>query len=667
MKETLHIYTRVSSSIQEEGTSLKTQREIGIELSNKLGMKYQVHNEGGISSSKDTLDNRPVMLNLLRLMDEGVVKNLWVYNTDRISRGHTWYFIRKKMVDNGVILFTSTGRYDTTGTMENLILGILSEVSQYDNKIRADRSRLGKMEKVKQNYFRGGDPPFGYRIEKEQKGSRLVVDEYESVFVRLVYKMYSDGINVKKIKEQLELEGVKTRRGNEFWSLGTIQLMLRNDTYIGIDEFHDKKTGITIRNEIPSIIPFKLFEIVQERRTRILSRKGQLNRTTHEYLFRDFLYCSCGSPIGGRVKPLDSVYHYYCPLSERKFNKSKSDDKSCSMKRCVNIPKTEELLWDTITSLMTNTIRLKEELKTSISEKTSISSLVSKQRGKFKSILETKELELKKITDGIVSVERKRIMGELTSEDVYQSLKKQLDKKYRDVNIEIENLKDTLKSFGQQDSWYETLGQLSSTFNTTHNWTSKLRRSVLDSLLNKVILSHNSKTLIHHLDLHLRIPLVVTGNKKGESKDSPIISNSNSLKVSGDLIHNRPLYSTVIKSSTISDKDNNSNHFYTKGFFLSMVIRVSSSNLWMSPYSEYQQKLFDIIREQHEDQKMNFVQISNWLNENNYLTPRGKVFSQPLAWSMYTKKQRSLKRFSRSFEPEILNSKLEVVNYLPNS
>jgi hypothetical protein len=184
-------------------------------------------------------------------------------------------------------------------------------------------------------------------------------------------------------------------------------------------------------------------------------------------------------------------------------------------------------------------------LKTSISEKTSISSLVSKQRGKFKSILETKELELKKITDGIVSVERKKIMGELTSEDVYQSLKKQLDKKYRDVNIEIENLKDSLKSFGQQDSWYKTIEQLSSTFNTTHNWTTKLRRSVLDSLLNKVILNHDSNTLIHHLDLHLRIPLVVSGNKKGESKDSPIISNSNSLKVSGDLIQDGSLYSTV--------------------------------------------------------------------------------------------------------------------------
>ena len=40
--ETLHILTRVSTSIQVEGTSLKTQKEIGIELSKKLEMKYQV-------------------------------------------------------------------------------------------------------------------------------------------------------------------------------------------------------------------------------------------------------------------------------------------------------------------------------------------------------------------------------------------------------------------------------------------------------------------------------------------------------------------------------------------------------------------------------------------------------------------------------------------------
>lgn len=104
MKETLHLYLRVSTSIQEqEGTSLITQKEIGIELSERLGMNYMVHNEGGISSSKDTLENRPVLMNILRMMDKDEVKHLYVWNTDRLSRNQiTWYTIRQRMVKNGV-------------------------------------------------------------------------------------------------------------------------------------------------------------------------------------------------------------------------------------------------------------------------------------------------------------------------------------------------------------------------------------------------------------------------------------------------------------------------------------------------------------------------------------------------------------------------------------
>ena len=37
-KETLHIYTRVSSRGQVDGTSLDTQKDKGIKLSEQLGM-----------------------------------------------------------------------------------------------------------------------------------------------------------------------------------------------------------------------------------------------------------------------------------------------------------------------------------------------------------------------------------------------------------------------------------------------------------------------------------------------------------------------------------------------------------------------------------------------------------------------------------------------------
>jgi hypothetical protein len=86
--------------------------------------------------------------------------------------------------------------------------------------------------------------------------------------------------------------------------------------------------------------------------------------------------------------------------------------------------------------------------------------------------------------------------------------------------------------------------------------------------------------------------------------------------------------------------------------------------LWTSPYGEHQQTLFGIIKTKHEEEGMNFVQISDWLNENNYQTPRGKVFTQSLAWSMYTKKMRSIKRFSRDNDTQVVSTGIDVINYV---
>lgn len=133
--------------------------------------------------------------------------------------------------------------------------------------------------------------------------------------------------------------------------------------------------------------------------------------------------------------------NYYCPLSERKFNKSRLDDRTCSMKRCTNIQKTDKLLWETIEELILDISLLEEKLKKSINEKTSFSSAVRKQRGKIKVELEKKEIELKEITEGIVSIESKRIMNEFTSDDVCLSLKEQMNIRFGSVHTEIENLK----------------------------------------------------------------------------------------------------------------------------------------------------------------------------------------------------------------------------------
>ena len=119
-------------------------------------------------------------------------------------------------------------------------------------------------------------------------------------------------------------------------------------------------------------------------------------------------------------------------------------------------------------------------------------------------------------------------------------------------------------------------------------------------------------------------------------------------------------YSTVTEQSPLVGtliSDNISNYGY-----LVMTVRLTSSNLWLSPYSQYQQELFDIIRDFKEKDNWNFKQISDWLVDNGYKTPRDKTFTHKHVWSMYTKKKRSIERFNREYEPVIKDVDIDIVD-----
>ena len=103
----------------------------------------------------------------------------------------------------------------------------------------------------------------------------------------------------------------------------------------------------------------------------------------------------------------------------------------------------------------------------------------------------------------------------------------------------------------------------------------------------------------------------------------------------------------------------------TGSVFLVINILFKSPNLWVSPYSKYQQRLFNIIRSQHDEQGKNFVEICNYLISNGYKSTRGKDLTQSIVWSIYTKKKKSIQRFGRVFDPVITDVKLDLIDYFP--
>lgn len=220
-KETLHIYSRVSSDSQEDNTSLQQQIEKGKRVAEFQGMDFELWNEGVKSSSQDDFGNRPKLSNLLIKVDQGDIKHLYVEYTDRLSRNNkTWSVIRYKLRKNNVKLYKGTdpNPIDISDSFDNLLFGILNEFSVFDNEQRTNRLNNGKFQRIKEGRWHGGSPPFGYKLEN----SRLAVAENEAPWVKKIYEFYAAKKSIHDIRQLLAHNGVMTRRGNPIFSQGSL-------------------------------------------------------------------------------------------------------------------------------------------------------------------------------------------------------------------------------------------------------------------------------------------------------------------------------------------------------------------------------------------------------------------------------------------------------------
>jgi hypothetical protein len=95
--------------------------------------------------------------------------------------------------------------------------------------------------------------------------------------------------------------------------------------------------------------------------------------------------------------------------------------------------------------------------------------------------------------------------------------------------------------------------------------------------------------------------------------------------------------------------------------YLTFLLSVRASHLWVAQYSEYQQFLYLTITGLRE-KGLNYRQIADWLNENDYTTPRGKKFLNAHAHSIVKKKKIREVRLTKMYPPKLSNFALRFVD-----
>lgn len=198
--------------------------------------------------SGETIADRPVMKQVMSLLETGTIKGVIVVEPQRLSRGD--------LEDCGKII--NTFRYTNTLVMTPSKTYNLNE--EYDRKFfEMELTRgndyleytkkilnRGRQASVKKGNFIGSVAPYGY--EKITVGTgkdayhTLQIVPQEADALRLMYHLFLDeGYGFTKIARYLDNLGIHPRK-SDHWSPAAIKDMLENPVYIGKIRWNWRKT-----------------------------------------------------------------------------------------------------------------------------------------------------------------------------------------------------------------------------------------------------------------------------------------------------------------------------------------------------------------------------------------------------------------------------------------
>ena len=511
-KETLHIYTRVSTSNQVGNTSIDEQKDNGIELSKRLKMDYVIHDEGQGSGFSEFSEFRPIFSNVLQKIKDGKIKHIFVKDLSRLTRNEMdSYTISQILLEHDVTLYTTDGKFDLESDDRRMMYKILTMFNEYQVRVSRMKSIEGKVRRVKEGKYML-TIPFGYIKED----GYLKEHPENGEWVRKMFRWYMDGKSSVDIRKEFFKNGVQPPRSDTGWfPPRTIQVMLKNDTYIGNYTFHDKESGMTIKpnpSNVPPLIEKKLFYDVQRRIKNSLTGGHNLRKT---YLLRDLILCPCGTQMNCRGVTKTQKYPLYiCRNQERTYKKRKKVCDDCVPMRSVGMEPVDEFVWNRILNTLSESSLIKESVKKEILGKKSTYGKRS-INNKIKSLKE----ELTKLDEMRLELEKEFYSGQMNRER-FNTLVGSVNLRESDLLTELSIKNMELDTIIQKDEWLNWIDVHLNNIKDLNKITDiKERKKVVQNYVQKIGLNWNETTKKHTLNISFKLPLVNDGieYKKGKS------------------------------------------------------------------------------------------------------------------------------------------------------
>jgi len=508
IKETLYIYTRVSSEKQESGYSLAAQKKAGKELAKKLKMNYEILDEESESSKFENIDNRPKLQELLNKVEEGKAKNVFVTEIDRLSRNDlVSAHIKKIFKDNDVILYTVNGKYEFNNYDNILMYEILSSFAKRENSQRVRRSMAGKELAVKEGKYVGGIPPFGYKVDEN---NYLVVDEEEKKIYLQIVSYSLSGMGAKRIAKKLNEMKIPTKASKYYkkglklrnkytgeiifkdkklfiWKQGTIERILKNPLYKG------ERTFKNLKIKIEPLIDEKTWQQIQDNFKK--NRKFSLrNNKSNFYLLKSLVFCNrCNKVLIGRINEKKGFKVYYC------LSKRSEETKFCGMKS-INIDKLNNLVWEKLLFILSNSDLVRKEVKRKFSNKKINIDEIKKEIKLLKEKLKEKDIE----KENLIRIATKNII----TDDELKKYLIEIEIEKKSINDKINANEEKIKLIDEEESIYKWILILKDKIKELYYLKDDIKKQrIIRTFINKITVDYIEETKNHVIEIEMKYPI----------------------------------------------------------------------------------------------------------------------------------------------------------------
>ena len=318
------IYVRVSTKEQTENLSLPTQLRACEEYCRRQGYDVLARfNEEGESAKTTDRSQLQALLKYCRT-HKGHVHFVVVYNLTRFAREKYDHFaLRAHLKSLGISLRSATEPIDDTSTGK-LMEGVLAAFAQFDNDVRADRTRAGMRAALELGRWTF-PAPVGYRNAPRWSTTSLISDPERAPLIRRAFEeLASARFSKSEVLARATKAGLRSRRGLVI-SPQSFGPMVRNAIYIGKVESRD--FGVSTVGDFEPLVDEATFYRAQAVLDGRVAVSTPRQRNHPDFPLRGFVRCeSCGRPLTGSwSKGRTARYAYYhCPRRCRAVNVCKA-------------------------------------------------------------------------------------------------------------------------------------------------------------------------------------------------------------------------------------------------------------------------------------------------------------------------------------------------------